>query len=427
MIEFIFFLIVIAGIFAVWRANCREQPSDIIYLLIAFLFLCNSGALGNLWIIRLRHFLFVPLLVWSLWQFKILKRCDNGLVIWFCSLYLCILLGVFWSEGGWPGFFLKLKDISFLWVNLFVGLYFTTFEKVIKLLKVLALPLALSALFFTINRGITSEDGRLIVFDLNPNSIGLMMCVSCTILFAVLLCCRRNLVFLIIAFPGLMCALFAIFSSGSRTSIGSCFAGLSLLIISQLRNFKNIAMMIVAGSLMLFFFLFRIWGKLDTSLRTRAFDFSNMSGREVNWAQMLFDFKEAPFYGYGMICDYDEFGNIRWGQALNIYLNVYFELGLLGVVVGGGLLFAILWNLYQLMKKESHSSKWIVVALVVVPLVSGIAEGSAMRAKYTISVLFMLSIGILANAKRNPQFFLSSNHKRKNKDIFNKGIFGSEF
>lgn len=149
-----------------------------------------------------------------------------------------------------------------------------------------------------------------------------------------------------------MC-LIALFASGGRGGILFCFFSLMVYMVSESKNLKQIfsGLLVIMLAIIAAYYQFdEIKLLFERSIYRFSFFFSEDKGSSVNQRLELITFTinkiaENPIFGYGVGSFSKEYYNID-GRYYphNIILEIWFELGAIGVVIFGSFLLTLLFK-----------------------------------------------------------------------------------
>lgn len=407
MLELVIAIIAIGIVYIFWDKYICKSREDFLYLLISWGLLASLGVfMANDWIVRFRHatnfFLFsYTAVLFVMGRIKLHSATKCMLI-----LLLLMLFSVFWSEEG--TFSLKLEGLIHPVTFLLIGATINDTERLRKLI-ISILPSAVICLLFML-LGIRNfdADGRLVINEINPNGVGGVGCALTIFLLAATLAKQqyKGYLFVLVAIGSLFTVL-----SGSRTSfLALALSGLVFICYYNITFPKYRAVYFLVFLLCLVPFLVLIFG--SSGEHARVLDYGDISGRNLRW-EAFFEENLIPWQGIGFIPYYSlEDGSTRWGSMLNIYLNVYVEMGYIGCLVGGVVLIYLCYNLYRIRTLEGWT-KFYVYATVIPALVHGFCESMVMRNSSPLCLMFMSSVSILDNMANSPERFSSPHSQNK--------------
>ena len=405
MLNFLFAIFFLGILFAVWRLFAYEGRKDFLFFVLAIhTLVCVSIFISNEWLARVRHL--IPLLLiisLGLRYDKILKqRKILGILV--VVLYVFLFLSACWSQ--YPLIFLKQKWKICLMATLFL-LAGTTIDsaKDIRKMMISILPAAIFAgLFLLGSKSSVSIDDRLLVEDVNANWTAVNVGVTSTFLMVFILYVRSKVWVKLLLIPFVCYGVYMLVRTGSRTACISIFMCNIVLLwkyVTSIRRFLFLGIpiglfIIVLGSV--------AWSRLNSNLQERLVNYRTFSGRERVWEQAIDYMSQQPWYGTGGFVQgtfmdqfADPFGQIRWGSTLNIYMDVYVELGVLGLVIGGFACMTLLLTCYRTLQYFPYPIKYCALSFCLYGLLQGVGEGMPLRTTFIPNMVFMLGIGMLSN------------------------------
>jgi O-antigen ligase len=405
MIQLIIALIIIITFSIYWYKYIYEDNFDVIFLILGLSYLASSGMfLGNDWIIRFRHIILPSLACWTLFYFSKKKKYRNILSYNFIILFLWILAASLWSEEPKLAFQIKIKGVLYPIFFLIAGTYISDYGKIRKLVKALFFPACLVALAVVLGNKMHAEDFRLNIHNINSNStagyLGVSIMVMLNMWFFTDKKYKTAILILILFTSGFL------FMTGSRTGTLSTLIGGTVVILPYLKNISSMVLTVFTVSISIIFFFYYFWVKLTSQVKTRIFDLSNMSGRSAFWQPHFEALAESPWFGVGTIYHYGYIGDSTWGSMLNIYLNIYIELGIIGSIIAGAFFIQLLYYMFYCHKNIDNNVKYFIFAIIIFALANGIGESMAMRGENPVALVFLIFIGILSNMKNNKDFFI---------------------
>ncbi len=346
---------------------------------------------GNVWFLRLRHII-IPLgLIWIVVFFFSKRKPIQPLVTKFIILFTLILLGSLWSRYPEILFALKLKDFLYSLIYITAGSYITNLDKMKRLIFSLAIPALFTIFICLMNPGQINTSGRIIINDINPNALAADVGTSLIVLLILFYILKSNYKFILI--PIIIVGLGVLFKTGSRGGTFSTLIAITIYLMAYKWDVKKI-IVVVTGVVI---FTILIWSGLPEEIKGRLFDISNMSGRSNFWVVPFQRLSHNPFFGIGALDEISVFYDLRWGSMLNIYLNIYIELGYLGVLVGGMAFGSLLYGIYLSATRIKDPSKYIFLSVIAFGLFSGVAESTPMRGNRAVMILFIVFIGAFSN------------------------------
>lgn len=404
MFELFTALLIIGSFFVYWRNFIYQENYDIIFLIVGLSFIASAGMFfENVWLIRMRHIILPSFVIWSLFYFFQKKPYVNRLSYNFIFLFILILVACIWSEYPVLSFKLKIKNILYPVLFLIAGTYIADYDKFKRFVRALFFPALFTILTIVLSNKGVSSDYRLNIHNINSNGTAGYLGASILLVLNMwyISCWKYKIPILILLFT----AMIPLFMTGSRTGILSTLFASTVVLVPFIKNLGSLVLMVITLGIGGAGFIFYIWNTLAEQVKTRVFDISNMSGRSNFW-QVSFDaVAESPWFGIGTMYYSNSLGDIAWGSMLNIYFNIYVELGIIGSIIAGIFFIQLLYYMFWCYKNINNSVKYFIFAVLIFALTNGVGESMSMRGSHPITLIFLTFIGVLSNMKNNKDFF----------------------
>ena len=399
MTTIILALLCLAVIFFWWALVVHRKNDDVILLFLGWTIVAFSGVfLNNDWIVRFRHvvtFVMPCIILWLIFA----KKLKFSMLTWMMTLLLFLMF----ISGLWSNYdnvlHLKFMGIFFPLLFMFAGSYIDNSDKLQRFFLALlpgAIILSLAMIFAP---RIFDADGRLVINNTNPNSLGGTVCA----LLIIEICCayilKRKSWWL---FPLIAASIYIMILSGSRTSM-IAFLGAAMVWGAHIcRNDKRVRFWYMFFCVLALLIAMLLQINVDNS---RAFIWDDISGRDDKW-ETFFQNNPIPWCGLGFMPSAGSV-DLVWGSMLNIYLNVYVDLGYIGIVLGS-LILILLLRTVIIMWRNNRQANFIVISCIMVGLLHGFCESMAMRGTSILCVIFMSAIGMSGNLIKSPENFVES-------------------
>jgi len=233
----------------------------------------------------------------------------------------------------------------------------------------------LSLLFFA-GIGIEYDGGRVSIFGDNPNSIGLRMSISLTILILAIVQNRLKfgrLRYILLLLIPIMIQLMV--ETGSRVALIS----FALAFVTGVVLFKTkkvlgkIAVFAVGAIAIICFLIFLTQSEILTQRLLISYMEGDLAGRDIIWERLLSLIESNPIFGVGET-GYAYFSQITFGEETsphNVILEVICYTGFVGLIVYLTFLYRILRRGYQNYKKDGFLLQLLLLIPVFGILVSG--------------------------------------------------------
>jgi O-antigen ligase len=334
-----------------------------------------------------------------------------------CLFYLYMGISVFWSDFLSVSFKRWIRTIGDLMMVLIVVTDPNFMKAVPRMFRQWAFVLiSLSVIFIKYYRHLGVQYDRAGQFEMwvgvttHKNSLGQLACMS-AFFFTWILLSRYFKRLWIFDIPLLLMSLWLLMGSRtatSRTSLGVYFIGLGILIMLLLLK-KNVAVTRVTVTV-------TVWGlfignflvqylysrELIQLMAAMIGEDPTLTGRTLLWDELMKIAAQHRYFGSG----YGGFwigniGNNLWeifqwnpGQAHNGYLDVYIDLGIVGLVFLTGLIINVYRNVLINLRYDSDYGRYR-LALLAMILIYNITESSFIKPTSLLWFLFlMISINI---------------------------------
>lgn len=397
MTSLILAVIYLAFVFFWWLIVVYKDKEDILFLFLSLSIVAFvGGILNNVWLVRFRHvinFLLPCTIVWLMGAKKLKFSMLTGMTA--ILLFLMIISGL-WSneEHVIP---LKIKVIFTPILFLFAGSYIDDSDKLRRFFLALLPGAILLTLAFVFTPKIFNADDRLAINEINPNGIGGTACALLIIETCCVYMLKRKSWWL---FPLIAYNLYIMILSGSRTSMIAFLGAAMVWGLHIWRDNKKVrfwymffCLLTLALALML---------QVDVS-DSRSFSWGDISGRDKQWETFLLN-NNVPWCGCGFVPRYSDTGVMSWEGMLNIYLDVYVDLGYIGIALGS-LILLLLVRYILIMWRGKRQGNFIVISCLAVGLLHGFCEGMAIRGNSVLTLIFMSSISMAGNMIKRPENF----------------------
>lgn len=226
---------------------------------------------------------------------------------------------------------------------------------------------------------INPDNMRLELFGMNPNSVGIMMCMGAIIIFSEFVmkdCLKLGLwrfLFLLAAIP----ISATIVLTGSRTAVVLFVAAIIVILFFNPVKSKFIKYaVIILGAIALFFVAQKFMTE-DNVLVERiemSTESGDLSGRDALWKDIVPAILESPIWGYGETGYYGFVAKKALGVELsphNVFLEVLALTGMIGLImwlIFWSKIFRYAWYCY---KKEKVLLPMLMLLPMIVCLLSG--------------------------------------------------------
>jgi O-antigen ligase len=280
-------------------------------------------------------------------------------------LYLYMVISVLWSDFPTISFKRWVRTVGdLIMVTIIITEfdYITAFNRVMRIWGYLLIPLSVFFVKYWRKLGVAYDNSgsfeMWIGVTTHKNSLGQLVCIFSFFIFWAFVCKRYKQWFLDL--PILFMALWLLTGSKtatSRTSLVVFLLGTTILILLKLLKTNLTAIRIIVGTLVGGFLIGNIVARhlYSTDLIPWLITFTGgdptLTGRTLLWDELLKIGANQYFFGSG----YGGFwlggiGNNLWetfswhpGQAHNGYIDVYIDLGIIGLI----LLIALIVSTYR--------------------------------------------------------------------------------
>jgi O-antigen ligase len=334
-----------------------------------------------------------------------------------CLFYLYMGISVLWSDFASVSFKRWIRTIGDLMMVLIVITDPNFMKAVPRMFRQWAfLLIPLSVIFIKYYRHLGVQYDRAGQFEMwvgvtsHKNSLGQLACMS-AFFFSWILLSKYFKKLWIFDIPLLLMSLWLLMGSRtatSRTSLGVYFTGLAILLLLLLLK-KNVAVTRVAVTV-------TVWGLLIGNalveyLYSRELipwmaamigEDPTLTGRTLLWEELMKIAAQRKFLGSGFGGFWiGNIGNNLWevfqwnpGQAHNGYLDVYIDLGIVGLVFLICLIILVYRNILINLKYDSDYGRYRLTLLAMI-LIYNITESSFIKPTSLLWFLFlMISINI---------------------------------
>jgi O-antigen ligase len=334
-----------------------------------------------------------------------------------CLFYLYMGISVLWSDFASVSFKRWIRTIGDLMMVLIVITDPNFMKAVPRMFRQWAfLLIPLSVIFIKYYRHLGVQYDRAGQFEMwvgvtsHKNSLGQLACMS-AFFFSWILLSKYFKKLWIFDIPLLLMSLWLLMGSRtatSRTSLGVYFTGLAILLLLLLLK-KNVAVTRVAVTV-------TVWGlligdalveylysrELIPWMAAMIGEDPTLTGRTLLWEELMKIAAQRKFLGSGFGGFWiGNIGNNLWevfqwnpGQAHNGYLDVYIDLGIVGLVFLICLIILVYRNILINLKYDSDYGRYRLTLLAMI-LIYNITESSFIKPTSLLWFLFlMISINI---------------------------------
>lgn len=184
----------------------------------------------------------------------------------------------------------------------------------------------------------------------------------------------------------------------SKTAILGFFITLIFFWIKSKISFvkKYVILIISIGGLSVLYNKFlKIWIEYKTIADGE--NVQTLSGRTLIWEETWKKINERPFLGYGFMSFRDNgpdlFG-IRLVHAHNEVLTIWFNLGLVGLLIAIFLYIVFLTKTLSLLKLKEYNHGLLCLLLIVYFSIRGLTEANSLLINFTLPLFYVLSVWV---------------------------------
>lgn len=174
---------------------------------------------------------------------------------------------------------------------------------------------------------------------------------------------------------------------------------LLILYLQKKIDIKRLAIIIML--MILFFFLDHYWNLFDFILRKNTSVLFELGRRGITWEYLIAEIKNVPILGYGFLCmpfvteEIRAYNPLVISNSHNYFLEAFFTLGYIGILLVFIIIVKIIWEFYLLWKIEkSKKTRKLITKLVAMTFVIFILfmEGVGLVGQINLSQIYLLAI-----------------------------------
>jgi exopolysaccharide production protein ExoQ len=276
---------------------------------------------------------------------SVFARGRIGLLAWYCGVVLVSLL--YTPDFRWAAF-AALKLFGPVLVLAVLAALVQTRAQLERVIDVMLIGIAVVLLVYWIDIvtgvAVTDTTARLSTLWLHPNHAGVFASVFTAVMVGRLFTATTRRA-LLIAGIGAAFGAVSIFMIGSKTGIIAGGVGVALIVLICLwhRPASAIPTLLVAGAGVALISVYFLTSDVGIFAHMRAYDESDyrstadLTGRVPVWEIALRQGLERPVFGHGYMATFATgFDNGQFWlakQAHNVFVQTFFDLGLVGVVI----------------------------------------------------------------------------------------------
>lgn len=291
-------------------------------------------------------------------------------------------------------------------VGTMAGIYCARHRLLQRLAKVVALMSLVIVFWYDrtlIQEMDVSLDERIGSEIINPNLVGLYMVTILPFILLTLAYFRNTLRARVLAGVALFMCCWILFATGSRNAfIGASACLLGVIMLKTRRRWLKVALI---GCVIIVFLWYLAQHTIVTE--SRVLDFRNDSGRIEHWQSLLSGRTLSQnLFGSGTLYDVG-FSEIRTANGHSIFIQIYYEMGCLGV-----LLFLCYLIAHYLCARKNRLYGGISLMLLCTALASGFGESYPMAGNSLLALIWGLSMGLLSICRRSTPDRLQNSEER---------------
>ncbi len=244
----------------------------------------------------------------------------------------------------------------------------------------------------------------------HPNTVGFMMAIA-ALAFVHLMLQKYPVNKML--YLGVVIILFCLILTNSRTSM----VGMMLMVsLYSSLYFRLFPVAVITGVVCIFFALISIglsWGVIPELLQmvSRSGDINeitSLTGRSHIWEQLFILIQQKPILGWGhavlgevLVAHANEIG-FTIGQAHNLYLNILFSGGFIGLFIFLlGIVSMLIFSIVKAIYKRAFLELCIVVYVLLNGMTEAIIMGSVATNSYLVFIMCIASLSVFTKQARD--------------------------
>ena len=296
-----------------WWHFVYTNKNDLIFIAIGFIYL-TGAAVSNDWITRCRY-LGLPFLICGLFiNRKTLLKEGKGLICCVGLIYGSLILGSLWGEYARTLFLIKLRIGLYAIGIVLAGSFVNSYVQYRKLMLTLSPVAIIHITFLLLGNRMIGTDERLQIDLINPNGLSIYFGVAASILLMSISCFNLPILIKTLFLPFTVAGYYYLIRTGSRAGILSIMMCTFVMLVPPLMTGRR---NIIAGISFLVIICATcvvLWIDLPQELKIRIVDYSNTSGRDVTWDDVVnYEMNQMAWYGVGSNVYINSLNDVAWG------------------------------------------------------------------------------------------------------------------
>ncbi len=331
---------------------------------------------------------------------RLVKGCCGAMLLF----YVLLLLGVIYCDDPMTALKYKTFGLTTFLAGMGISLTVSDIAQLRRDLRLLFIACVVVALILFSRLFTTWGETRFSGFEMNPNTVGNIaaasFCLTIYIAFWETHFFTRIVSIISSGALGL-----TLVPSGSRTAFGASIIILLLNIFSHMKRLRHLLVATVVLGITSWVFFISMAKVPDL---IRVMNTKIETGRLAMWEGIIAH-NPSPLFGIGTYLQKSVGGRIVWGNTHSIYIQIYYEAGVLGLLVFSGVMCFVLWHSIRVYRTVILPEKWLAFAMLILPLSVGLFESAPIFGMCMPSLWWGMGLGLI---DRLPSFNSTAENMR---------------